>query len=141
MFKKIIILSSISLLLAACASNSNTPETRAIGNWKTVGKIHSGNIEIAYDTGSITHHGKNTRLQDRKTVHDMSKENYLGTPSYKTAIAEWEFACSQRTHRIISARFWDNKGQLLAHQQYTLSPMKIVTNTPSEALFQAACSH
>lgn len=130
------------LLLAACASTPDTPDARALGQWKNIGNIKNSNIAVSYDTGSLKKQGNIALVRDRKIVKDMDDENYLDLPRYKTAISEWELNCSNRTYRITSAKYWDGRGQLVAQHQYSrtqIRPAAIVAGSPAESLFQAAC--
>ncbi|XXQ68457.1 surface-adhesin E family protein [Neisseriaceae bacterium B1] len=133
---------SMLLLLAACASTPKDPSAKAMGSWKEIGKIHSNNMAVAYDTGSLKVAGNTVSLRERKIVQKVDQENYLDLPEFKTAVSEWEFDCVKRTYRIKNAEFWDKNGKALTQQQYSagqVPAMAIVKNTPNERLFDIAC--
>lgn len=128
-------------VLAACSSTPDTPDARAIGQWQSLGNIRDNNITVAYDTGSLKKQGKTVTVRDRKIVKDMDAENYTDLPRYKTAISEWEIHCANRTYRILSAKYWDGRGTLLAQHQYgsKIRPAAVAAGSPAESLLQAAC--
>ena len=137
---KILILTATAVLLAACGS-SNLPVS-AKGSWNSVGKIHNGEIEVSYDTGSIVRQGNVVRLTDRKVIRDQQKMAFPQTPAYKAAITEWEFHCINRTNRPLNTRFYDTNGHLLSEQTFNsriAPPTAIVPNMPSTELFNRAC--
>lgn len=146
---KSLFLAACTLFVAACGSTKSTPHTpsqshalNAHGTWKSIGKLHGGNMEIAYDTGSLNVQADSILLRNRVVVRDMSKENFLNTPQYKTAVSEWEFSCAKRTYRVLQTHFFDTKKQLLAQHHYTpisTPAQPIQTNTPSQVLFDIAC--
>lgn len=132
---------SLLILLAACSSTPDTPDARAIGQWQSIGNIKNNNIMVYYDTGSLKKQGSTAIVRDRKIVKNMDDENYLDLPRYKTAISEWEFHCTNRTYRLISAKYWDGRGEITAQHQYgnKIRPAAIVAGSPTEILFHAAC--
>lgn len=139
--KKILPL-GILLLLAACTSTPKDPSAKAIGSWREIGKIHQGNIAIAYDTGSLKKQGRTAGLRERKIVQKTEQENYLNLPEFKTAVSEWEFDCTKNTYRVKSSEFWDKSGKDITQQNYSAAQvpaMAVVKNTPSESLFNIAC--
>ena len=86
-------------LLAACAKPS--PENKVVldaqGSWRSVGKLHGGNMEVFYDTGSLQKQGNTVSLRSRLVVRDMDKEPYLDTPHFKIAVNEWQHrACNEQ---------------------------------------------
>lgn len=137
------------LLLAACSTTAPKPkystqsEPNTKGSWKTIGRIHEGNIEIAYDTQSIERVGDIAYVRDRKIVRDQKIEAYHTLPSYKTAIAKWAFYCNQHTFRLENVVFWDNQKQIIAQLTYAannMRPMLIVRDTPTQTLFDIVCT-
>ena len=142
MKKQLTLIAIVLSILNACSSLPNEPSAQAIGSWQSIGNIHNNNINVAYDSGSVKKSGAVASLRDRKIVDDMSKENYINLPEYKTAIAEWEFHCINKTYQIKKAEFWDKNGQSLGTQTYTgnlyVAPASIVNNTPTERLFKIA---
>lgn len=132
------------LILAACSSTQipDNADTRAQGQWQSIGHISNNNIAVAYDTGSIKKQGNTATLRDRKIVKDMSEENYLDLPHYKTAIGEWEFHCANRSYRLKAARYWDGSGHAMMRHDYSIAQTPfapIVAGSPTETLFKAAC--
>lgn len=141
--KQFLVLCGIAIL-TACSSNG--PHVKnlmaAQGHWQNINRIHNGNIEISYDSGSLKKQGNTVSIRDRKIVRDTNKETYYDTPNYKIAISDWEFHCTQQTYRLVALQFWDNKKNEIAKYQYTsnqIQPMPIMQNTPTQALFDIAC--
>lgn len=130
-----------ALALAACSSTPDTPDARAIGQWQSLGNIQNHNIAVSYDTGSLKKQGAAVRIRDRKIVKDTDAENYLDLPRYKTAISEWEIHCANKTYRILSAKYWDGRGEVLAQHDYggSIRPAAVVAGSPAQSLFEAAC--
>ena len=86
-------------VLAACAKPS--PENKVVldaqGSWRSVGKLHGGNMEVFYDTGSLQQQGNTVSLRSRLVVRDTDKEPYLDTPHFKIAVNEWQMNCRSPT--------------------------------------------
>lgn len=141
--KQFLVLCSTAILVA-CSSNGsfNKNSMAAQGHWQNINRIHNGNIEISYDTGSLKKQGNTVSIRDRKIVRDTDKETYHDTPNYKIAIGDWEFHCTQRTYRLVALQFWDNKKNEIAKHQFApneIPSMPIMQNTPTQALFDIAC--
>ncbi|MDK4696749.1 hypothetical protein QDY71_03015 [Kingella negevensis] len=144
MLKQTVVLLVTAVLLAACAGDGvkNAPGMQAKGSWKNIGKIQESSIEVDYDTGSISQKGGLGYVTERQVVQHPLKANFLGMPKYKVSISDWEFNCSNRTYNIRGARFWNDKGTLLAQHKYPANDARatgIAYNTPSAALFDIAC--
>lgn len=148
---KKLVLSSLVLLLAACASNTSSEKAsmpddlsaKALGIWKEVGNIHDNNITVFYDTGSLNAQGNIVNLRERKIVVKTEQENYLNLPEFKTVISEWAFDCVKRTYRVKNAHFWDSRGKVQGQQQYdaaNVPAMAVVASSPSERLLNIACN-
>ena len=132
-------------LLAACAKPS--PENKVVldaqGSWRSVGKLHGGNMEVFYDTGSLQKQGNTVSLRSRLVVRDTDKEPYLDTPHFKIAVNEWQMNCRGNTVRVTSSHFFDSKKQLLAKHEYSAqdtAAVKPQPDTPAQSLWQAACN-
>ena len=139
--KKTALTAAILLALTAFATKQ-TPDMRAKGSWQSIGKINDSNIEVSYDTGSISRQGSEAYIRDRKTVSSPSKESYRDTVEYKTVISRWAFQCPAQTFRITEAQFFDHKGKTLAKQQYTAQTapaQRIMPDTPAQTLAGLAC--
>ena len=132
-------------VLAACAKPS--PENKVVldaqGSWRSVGKLHGGNMEVFYDTGSLQKQGNTVSLRSRLVVRDTDKEPYLETPHFKIAVNEWQMNCRGNTVRVTSSHFFDSKKQLLAKHEYSAqdtAAAKPQPDTPAQSLWQAACN-
>ena len=140
--KKPALTAAILLLLTACATKQ-PPDMRAKGSWQSIGKINDSNIEVSYDTGSISRQGSEAYIRDRKTVSSPSKESYRNTPEYKYAISQWAFQCDARNFRITQAQFFNDKGVSLAKHQYSAGQTRYETalpDTPAASLLNIACA-
>ncbi|SUA30164.1 lipoprotein [Neisseria meningitidis] len=45
-------------------------------------------------------------FQDKKVVTNLKQERFANTPAYKTAIAEWEIHCNNKTYRLSSLQLF-----------------------------------
>lgn len=144
LFKHLSVLSA-ALLLAACAGTTSGPSYTApamSGTWKDIGFIHNNNIVVGYETGSIRRNGQIALLRDRKIVINPALENYQGTPRYKIAVGDWEFHCSNRSYRLASVQFLDERGALIGQEHFTatqIRPMPLRGNMVAQKQFDVAC--
>lgn len=140
-------LTLISLLLTACASNNLSPMPTYTappmsGTWKDLGTINHNNIVVAYDTGSIRKNGDTAQLRDRKIIVNPAQEAYADTPPYKIAVSDWEFHCKNRSYRLASVQFLDDRGALIKRESYTpteIRPMPLNQGTIAEKQFNVVC--
>lgn len=135
---------AMAFLLTACAGNK-VPDYKAPtmnGTWKDIGRIHQNNIVVSYETSSVRKVGETGYLRGRKIVIDPRKEAYEDTPRYKIAVGDWEFHCKNRTYRLASLQFLDERGVLIKQVDFTptqIRHMPLTSNTISEKQFKIAC--
>ncbi|SUA25327.1 lipoprotein [Neisseria gonorrhoeae] len=55
-------------------------------------------------------------FQDKKVVTNLKQERFANTPAYKTAIAEWEIHCNNKTYRLSSLQLFDTKTRKFPHK-------------------------
>lgn len=81
-------------------------------------------------------------FQDKKVVTNLKQERFANTPAYKTAIAEWEIHCNNKTYRLSSLQLFDTKNTEISTQNYTASslrPMSILSGTLTEKQYETVC--
>lgn len=128
---------SLAVLLAACASSGGSG-----GNWQSIGTTSNGNIKVAVDKSSIKKNGQLVTFRDRKVISKMSEEQFANTPAYKTALADWEMHCGNKTYRLTALQLQNERGQTVTNQRYTatnLRPMSVMSGTITEKQYEMVC--
>ncbi|WP_274572499.1 surface-adhesin E family protein [Neisseria leonii] len=126
------------LMLAACAAG---PQVE--GQWQPLGETADGNIRVAVDKASIKRNGQSVIFRDRKVVVKPAEMRYVNTPSYKTALGEWEIHCTNRTYRLTALTLLAANGQVVAEQRYSavdLRPMPVQKGSINEKQWQTVCA-
>ena len=129
-----------ALLLNAC----ETVGTGSGSNWHNIGTISNGNIKVAVDKSSIRKNGNLVTFRDKKTVAKMKEERFVNTPAYKTALADWEIHCANKTYRLTTLQLIDERGQTVSSQRYSavnLRPMSVMGGTITEKQYELVCGH
>ncbi len=127
-----------ALLLAACAAGPQVD-----GQWQSLGETANGNIRAYIDKGSIKRSGQLVTFRDRKVVVNTAEERYVNTPSYKTAVGEWEIHCSNRTYRLTGLQLLAANGQIVSQQRYNavdVRPMPVQKGSINEKQWQTVCA-
>lgn len=140
-FSNVMVAGITAILMAACASTGGASPDIA-GHWQSMGISGNGNIEHAIDKDSIQRQGNMATFRDKKTVIDMSKENYSKTPAYKVAVGDWEMDCRRITFRLKNLQLFDAKGQSIGQYQYSssdLRPMAVVRGSATEKQYEQVC--
>lgn len=131
---------SLALVLAACASSGGSGS--GSGNWQNIGTTSNGNIKIAVDKASIKKNGQLVTFRDRKVVSKPGEEQFANTPAYKTALADWEIHCANKTYRLTALQLLDERGQTVTNQRYTatnLRPMSVMSGSVTEKQYELVC--
>ncbi|MFQ3038463.1 surface-adhesin E family protein [Neisseria cinerea] len=126
----------LPILLTACS----TPDKSA--RWENIGTISNGNIHTYINKDSVRKNGNLMIFQDKKVVTNLKQERFANTPAYKTAIAEWEIHCNNKTYRLSSLQLFDTKNTEISTQSYTASslrPMSIQSGTLTEKQYETVC--
>lgn len=128
-------------LLAGCATPpaSSSRGSSGSGNvptadWENLGVSPNGNILNEIDRLSVRHQGNLASFRDRKTIFDMSKENFLSTPRHKVSINSWQIDCSAQTFQLTAMILFDENGRQVASFTYNdsqIKPKPVVPNTAS----------
>lgn len=128
-----------TLFISACSS---IPGDHA--HWENIGTISNGNIKVSINKNSIKRNGNIVSFQDKKVVSNLRAERFVNTPTYKTAIADWEIHCKNKTYRLTTIRLFDERNTAVTHQSYTatdIRPMGIMTGTITEKQYEIACGN
>ncbi|EPF8092425.1 TPA: surface-adhesin E family protein [Neisseria meningitidis] len=126
----------LPILITACS----TPDKSA--RWENIGTISNGNIHTYINKDSVRKNGNLMIFQDKKVVTNLKQERFANTPAYKTAIAEWEIHCNNKTYRLSSLQLFDTKNTEISTQNYTASslrPMSILSGTLTEKQYETVC--
>ncbi|WP_165007164.1 surface-adhesin E family protein [Neisseria yangbaofengii] len=129
---------SLALILAACASSGDSSG----GNWQNIGTTSNGNIKIAVDKSSIKRNGQLVIFRDRKVISKPNEEKFVNTPAYKTALADWEIHCGNKTYRLTALQLLNDHGQTVTNQRYTatnLRPMSVMSGSITEKQYELVC--
>ncbi|WP_416191630.1 surface-adhesin E family protein [Neisseria sp. CCUG12390] len=129
---------SLALFLAACASSGSSGS----GNWQSIGTTSNGNIKVSVDKSSIKKNGQLVTFRDRKVISKLSEEQFANTPAYKTALADWEIHCTNKTYRLTALQLLDERGQTVTNQRYTatnLRPMGVMSGSITEKQYELVC--
>ena len=139
-FLKTGLATSMILLLAACASSGSGSG----GNWQSIGTTSNGNIKVAVDKSSIKKNGALATFRDRKIINKLSEERFVNTPAYKTALADWEIHCTNKTYRLTALQLINEHGQTVSNEKYTatnLRPMSVMSGTVTEKQYELVCGN
>lgn len=129
---------ALTLILAACATSGQSGGS----NWQNIGTISNGNIKVSIDKASIKKNGQLVTFRDRKVVSKPSEEQFANTPAYKTALADWEIHCANKTYRLTALQLQDGRGQIVTNARYTatnLRPMSVMSGTITEKQYEVVC--
>lgn len=129
---------ALALFLTACASSGNSGG----GNWQSIGTTSNGNIKVSVDKSSIKKNGQLVTFRDRKVISKLSEEQFANTPAYKTALAEWEIHCGNKTYRLTALQLQNEHGKTVTHERYTatnLRPMSVMNGTITEKQYEMVC--
>lgn len=128
-----------TLFIGACSSISGDH-----ARWENIGTISNGNIKVFINKNSIKRNGNIVSFQDKKVVSNLRAERFVNTPTYKTAIADWEIHCKNKTYRLAAIQLFDERNTSVTHQSYTatdIRPMGIMTGTMTEKQYEIACGN
>jgi hypothetical protein len=138
-------------LLAGCAtpptapglggrtSQSNVPTA----DWENLGVSPNGNILNEIDRLSIRRQGDLVSFRDRKTIFDLSKENFLSTPRHKVSLNSWQIDCKAQTFRLTAMILLDENGRQIASFTYNdtqIKPTPVVQNSASYQQMLYVCN-
>lgn len=126
----------LPILLISCSTLNSSSQ------WENIGTISNGNIHVYINKDNFKKNGNIIIFQDKKVVINLKQERFANTPSYKTAIAEWEIHCNNKTYRLSSLQLFDTKNVEISRQSYTASslrPMSILSGTLTEKQYEIVC--
>jgi hypothetical protein len=135
-------LALLSGILAGCATptatspgGGQTAQTNVpSADWENLGVSPNGNILNEIDRLSIQRQGDMVSFRDRKTIFDLHKENFLGTPRHKVSINNWVIDCQAHTFQLKTMTLFDENGRQIASFTYNdnqIKPMPVVQNSAS----------
>lgn len=110
--------------------------------WKNLGVTPSGNIMNELDELSIRRQGNRVTFRDRKTIFNLKKEDFQGSPRHKTSINTWEIDCARQTYRLQTMSLFDENGRLITRYSYNdrdLPATPITANTASHYQMKQVC--
>ena len=94
------------------------------------------------DKSSIKSNGQLVTFRDRKVISKLSEEKFANTPAYKTALADWEIHCGNKTYRLTALQLLNERGQTVTNQRYTatnLRPMSVMSGSITEKQYELVC--
>lgn len=134
------------LTLVACAQTPaptfKTVDEYSKKAWTNIGVSPDGNVLNEIDQRSIRKQGERVVFRDRKTIFNMSRENFLSIPPHKQSINTWEIDCRARTYRLIDTVLYDQNQRLISSAQYKTGETRhlpIQKDSASEHQFNIVC--
>ena len=94
------------------------------------------------DELSIRRQGNRVTFRDRKTIFNLKKEDFQGSPRHKTSINTWEIDCARQTYRLQTMSLFDENGRLITRYSYSdrdLPATPITANTASHYQMKQVC--